>query len=398
MNNFHDTVNSSDVKRFASFVLLKVLKFVASTARTPVEVLIDVMIAAAARNSSIEQVCGSHENMPSGRTVRTHVALQLETLEDVEARINEGLRHDIPGHLRRQPIKVAMDYVEVCYHGKDADKDEIRGSKPKGGTSHFNTYATAYAVVKGERYTLAVTYVRASDGILDVTRRLNKRLNVLGIRVELYLLDRGYCSVETIGWLMRYGKPFIMPMIARGKKSAEGRPATGSRRLKEKNVSGWERYTMKSSEHGEVTFDAAVCCTNYMGRQGRKGRRTFVYATCGVGAHSLDWVRETYRTRFGIESSYRQMREAKIRTCTTDDKVRYLYVGIALILRNIWVWLHYYVFSTPQRGRRGRRIRNRLFTLDYLKHWLAAVIDETYVLIEQISPGRPLPLEILRFR
>ena len=52
-------------------------------------------------------------------------------------------------------------------------------------------------------------------------------------------------------------------------------------------------------------------------------------------------IRETYRKRFGIETSYRQMNEARIRTCTRDPSQRLLFVGIALVLRNVWVWLHF---------------------------------------------------------
>ncbi len=52
------------------------------------------------------------------------------------------------------------------------------------------------------------------------------------------------------------------------------------------------------------------------------------------------WVRETYRTRFAIETTYRQMNQARIRTCTRDPLPRLLFVGLALILRNVWVWLH----------------------------------------------------------
>ena len=48
-----------------------------------------------------------------------------------------------------------------------------------------------------------------------------------------------------------------------------------------------------------------------------------------------------YRTRFGIETSYRQMHEARIKTCTRDPRLRLLFVGIALVLRNVWVWLHF---------------------------------------------------------
>ena len=52
-------------------------------------------------------------------------------------------------------------------------------------------------------------------------------------------------------------------------------------------------------------------------------------------------IREMYRTRFGIETSYRQMHEARIKTCTRDPRLRLLFIGIALVLRNVWVWLHF---------------------------------------------------------
>ena len=52
-------------------------------------------------------------------------------------------------------------------------------------------------------------------------------------------------------------------------------------------------------------------------------------------------IREMYRKRFGIETSYRQMHEARIKTCSRDPKLRLLFIGIALVLRNIWVWLHF---------------------------------------------------------
>ncbi len=61
MNNPNDTVNKRDVKQLVSFVLLNALKFVGITELTPVGLLIDVMIAAAVRNTSIEQASRSCE-------------------------------------------------------------------------------------------------------------------------------------------------------------------------------------------------------------------------------------------------------------------------------------------------------------------------------------------------
>jgi hypothetical protein len=46
-----------------------------------------------------------------------------------------------------------------------------------------------------------------------------------------------------------------------------------------------------------------------------------------------------------IETSHRQRREARIRTCTRDPKMRLFYVGISLFLRNIWVFFHAIFFA-----------------------------------------------------
>ena len=51
-------------------------------------------------------------------------------------------------------------------------------------------------------------------------------------------------------------------------------------------------------------------------------------------------IRQRYRRRFGIETSFRQMRQARIYTCTRNPRLRLLFVAVALLLRNLWVWIH----------------------------------------------------------
>ena len=401
MNAFHHTVNTREVKQHASFVLRLALKLIAITEKTPVATLIDIVISAAVRCTSIEETCRQHKSAPCGKTVRTHIEQQLESIKDVEVRINRGLRTNIPKQLRRKPLKVAIDCLEIGYYGRPDDEDMLRTSKPKDGTSRFHTYASAYVVEKGQRYTLAITFVTAGDSMLDVVRRLNKRLLQLGIRIELYLLDRGFYSVEVIRWLIAYEKAFIMPVRVFGKKPKHGKPLTGMRRLKASKVSYWERYTVHSQKVGNTTFDAAVCCDNFRGKRGRQGkharhgRRTLVYATYGINQYSFDWIRETYRSRFGIESSHRQARAMKIKTSTTNTAVRFFYLGISFILRNIWVWLHWNIFSQKQRGPGGRRIQLSRFALDFFKTWIGSVIDGIYGLCDQISIDQPVPAEMM---
>lgn len=63
-----------------------------------------------------------------------------------------------------------------------------------------------------------------------------------------------------------------------------------------------------------------------------------------------------YRQRFGIETSYRQVQEAGIKTTTRNPTLRLLFVGIALILRNLWVWVHWACLTKPRRGERQLRL------------------------------------------
>ena len=99
-----------------------------------------------------------------------------------------------------------------------------------------------------------------------------------------------------------------------------------------------------------------------------------IYAFWGRVPPSFDWVKETYRQRFAIETTYRQLHQARIRTSTRDPVRRLLDVGIALILRNVWVWLHHEVLARPRRG--SREIRLDLLRFRRMLLWLAHVVEQ----------------------
>ncbi len=96
--------------------------------------------------------------------------------------------------------------------------------------------------------------------------------------------------------------------------------------------------------------------------------------------------------RFGIESSYRQMHEARIRTTTRRPVVRLLYVGIALVLRNLWVWLHYTILSMPRRG--GRVILLERLRWETLLLWLLHVVEEAFGVADVTYTERDVEYEL----
>ena len=63
-------------------------------------------------------------------------------------------------------------------------------------------------------------------------------------------------------------------------------------------------------------------------------------------------------------------------------------VGIALILRNVWVWLHYAILSTPRRG--GRRLNLDRLTLETMLLWLLHQAEEVLRVDDTVEAERPM--------
>ncbi len=143
---------------------------------------------------------------------------------------------------------------------------------------------------------------------------------------------------------------------------------------------------MHSAKDGQVTFDLAVVCHNMQGRWGRHQREAWLYATWGVKHRPLSWIRQTYRSRVGIESSYRQVHQAKIKTSSRNPVLRLLFVSVAFVLRNVWVWLHAEVIALPRRGARMLQPTSLRFTRLLL--WLMFEVADHYRLLREIPVGR----------
>jgi hypothetical protein len=350
--------------------------------------LMQVLVFAAAARLSVHQACDQLERAPSAPTVLGTLACQLSDLDGLEGHVNALLARLIPKGLGKRGRQVALDLIALPYHGTvdEAHRDEVCRSKAKGGTTHFFTYATAYAVVRGRRYTLAICRVRAKQTMDYVVRTLLARVVTLGIRMKLLLLDRGFYSVRVIQDLITAELPFIMPAVKRGKKPTTPGGPTGTYALAATKHSHWTTYTVKSPREGSVAFDLAVVCHNTRGQRGRHQREALLYATWGVTQRSLSWIRATYRGRFGIESSYRQVHQARIRTSSRNPVLRLLFVGVALVLRNVWVWLHAEVMAEPRRG--AQHLRPEAMRFARLLLWLMMEVAHRYRLLRNVPVYR----------
>jgi Transposase DDE domain len=383
------TITAKDVQLHAADIFQKHLKLRDHGPKCTASRLLGILFYAAARIISLAAACAALRSAPSDQAVRDALAATLPDIQELQRRINRALAGDLPKALRRRRQPMAIDLVLIPYHGQALhDPHEIYRSQPKQGTSHFHAYATIYVVRKGCRFTLGLTYVRQGDPLEGVIQRLLQQAAKTGVKSRYLLLDRGFYSVDVIRYLQAGRHPFLMPVVCRGRKPDHPKGPSGTKVFLTWTRSGWGTYTLTNAKKRKATVAICVKCRNFRGQWHRHGRQKLVYAYWGMKPSAYQWVHTTYRLRFGIESSYRQLHQARIRTCTRDPLLRLFFVGVALILRNVWVWLHWEVLSHPHRG--GRRLDLDQLPFRAMLSWLRQLIETLFGFNDCRQSERPL--------
>jgi hypothetical protein len=309
-------------------------------------VVLNIVLRAAARCISISAACRDLAKAPSDQAMMTALEEGIpKTLSVLESHLNECLTGKLPARMRRHPWQVAIDFHLEPYYGQPyKSRNEIYYGKARQGTKSFHAYASACIVEYGHRYTVALTWVRRHESKVVVLRRLVARIREIGLKIRRVLLDREFFNVAVIDLLQQEKLPFLMPVVIRGRAPKKGRRVTGLRWIKRQRA-GWYSHTMKNGKT-QVTFPVCVAYgkpkkpkTRKHSKKAKPKGPKLLYCAWGVYGCPTD-LRELYRDRFGIETSYRQMRQARIYTCTRNPYIRLFFMAIGMILRNLWVWIH----------------------------------------------------------
>lgn len=359
------------VHNMAASVLLKHLPLVGKGEQSCPEKVVNVLLGAASGRSSIEQVCQRHRKAPSANLVRGVLNESLNEKSAEEA-LNATLVEHLSKRYWKKPLKVAVDLHQQPYYGKPQKKEDLRAGPHKAGTHRFHTYATVYTLRNGRRVTLALCVVKDKQSLTSVLGRLKSYLDAAGLRVGLWLADKAFGQVEALRWFSRHTAAYV-PLSVYGRKD----PPSATRALAARKSSAFVSYTMGSRDHSKK-LSFTVAAVRFRAGPSRSGRsqkkaRTLLYAVVGTHAKRLlrhlqpsDVARE-YGRRFGIESSYRQLHEGRARTSTRSVLLRLLYVGLALLLRNLWVLCRWATSAHPGPGARAK---NSDFTFELLLRWI----------------------------
>ena len=340
-------------------------------------VVASVVLRAAARSISIPAACRDLSNAPSDQAIMNALEDGLpKTRPVLERRLNEALTCELSRRMLRRSWEVAIDFHLSPYYGEPfQSRNELYYGQPRQGTKRFHAYASACIVSYGHRYTVALTWVRRHESTVKALRRLLDQIRKIGLKIRCLLLDRAFFNVPVVAFLQQESLPFLMPVMFRGRKPKKSRKK-GLWHIK-RQPAGWYRHVMKNAKQ-QLHVQICVGFRRYRRRKtGKQLKQKLLFAAWRVKGSPVE-IRDRYRRRFGIETCYRQMRQARIYTCTRQPHLRLFFVALALILRNIWVWLHLTRLAEGEPDNPTMRLERLRFKrmLDWIVYEVVALLHD----------------------
>ena len=270
---------------------------------------------------------------------------------------------------RRRRWMVAIDVHNVAYYGPPTS--DVVGGPKKQGTKWFFAYATAVLLHKHRRYTVALAPLPPKTKPHEIVRRMLEQIAEKGLKIRGVTLDSAFDSGETLLLLQERHLAYSVPLRRKGKgRNARNVCFEG----KHKQVR-WTEWTTEKTRRPVRTRTLLW-----------KGpAKTMVFAFQGwSGDHArnvhqqAERLRQLYRRRFGIETSYRQKNQAKATTTSRNPVYRLLLEGLGYLLRQVWVVL------TEELARRSKASPNAWIgaltvqkMIDWLAHELTTLHPET---------------------
>ena len=334
MRRVYSTITPAVVHGLARSVLERALVFGDSKRSVTRAQLIDLLLLVAATTRTLFAIVTRYFRF-SHQTARAALHHNLCSLDELTDRLADAL-HAVAAFTRRDRLRrwtCAIDLHYVPFYGRRTTPGIVGGPK-KAGTSFFHCYATCVLIHRRRRYTVGLLAVQKGQKPHEQVKALLGRVAARGLRIGGVVLDAGFDSGETILLLQEAKLSYAVPLRKKGNGTNRRNDCyhqpTGT-------VATMEWTTEKSRR---------AVSTRVLVWQRPNESRARVYAFGGWGDATAAsearraWLgRRRYRQRFGIETSYRQKNQARGWTTSTSVEYRLLLEGLALVLRQVWVYL-----------------------------------------------------------
>lgn len=385
MRHDHCTVTPAFVRCLARQALARALPWRGYGRLASARKILDVLLLAAALVSSLSAVVRRFRFGFSHETARKAIDSNLPDLHTLTEGLLDALYFFGSRVLRRREWVIAIDEHRDPFYG-DRCTFGVSGGQKKHGSKYAFAYATAVLVHLRHRFTVGLLALSGGEKPHEVVAALLEQVHERGLRVRGVVLDSAFDSGDTLLLLQGKRLSYSVPL----RKKGGGQGGNNKRNAIWDLDVGTVATVSWKTDKGNRPVSTQVVVVRRAKEKDKK-----VYAFGGWGeqparsvARRACLARRWYRKRFGIETSYRQMRECKVKTTKKDVRYRLLLIGLALLLRQAWVWL------TAQVARQwGLKPSQWLaaLPLQRMAQWLADSLKGKYKEEKVIRLESPLP-------
>jgi len=287
----------------------------------------DILLKAGSEQRGLPSVSRELSDSVHHNTIRGHLNQRFDINEIwlQEREQNKGLAASLPPSLWDKAVEIAIDWHDEPSYSRDALVQTYTcRSKAKAGTTHFWRVASAYVMHKGQRFTVGLVYVLPEYSILMVVQRLIERIHQHRVVIKRLYLDKGFCQTAIIQYLQDHNLSAIIACPIRGKQG-------GTRALCQGRCSYNTTYTFGDG----TTVQLACVRTKPHGKNGKRRLKWLLFVCIGV-TWSPKKVKQRYRRRFGIETSYRLSRRWRIQSTSANPALRFFLYGLTFWIVNLW--------------------------------------------------------------
>jgi hypothetical protein len=383
MRHGHCTITPAAVRALATVALARALPWAGYGRLATARKILDALLLAAALLSSLSAVVKRFAFGFSHETARKAVDSNLSAT-DLEA-LTQGLLDALSlfgsRALRREWV-VAIDEHRDPFYG-DRGTPGVTGGQKKHGSKYAFSYATAVLVHLRHRFTVGLVALTGGAKPHEIVQELLEQITRRGLKIRGVVLDSGFDSGDVLLLLQKRKLSYTVPLRKKG-NGKNKRNATWDLEV------GTVTRVKGKTDKGNRPVSTLVVV---MRRPKEKDKKVYAFGGWGEKearrqGRRASLARRWYRKRFGIETSYRQMRQCKVKTTKKDVKYRLLLIGLALILRQAWVWLSWHLA-------RGRELKPSQWVaalpLVRLAEWLADSLRSNYKEEKVIPLASPLP-------
>jgi len=270
------------------------------------EEIISVPVTACLQNKSISYTA----KYPDDSIIRKRLSEVLTV-----KKIRDMIKKDRPRV--REKVTLAFDEHDERFYG-DKNTEGVIGVQPKEGTSWAFSYLAAKIITRDKEY--IVDILPLYDRNLEVHAMEMMNELVKEYRIGLILIDSGFRDTDLFELIVRSNIHFITKLRT-------------SKNLREKDIP-CNTAIEYSSIYEKGTYNSVGKDLFVYRLRNKKGEEYYLISDKKDEAAT---IKDEYRSRWGIETGFREVNRMEIKTTTKNPTIRYFFYVISVLMYNIWI-------------------------------------------------------------